>query len=383
MKKIANIVISIFFMVCLTLPLVNFDMSSEINEKENRTLAKFPKIENINSIFTKDFVSEFEEFFSDRIGFRKEIIDINLKLRYKLTGKLYNDSFMPGQKGHWYYINNQVMDNFQYKAHMSANELENFSNTVQVMKNYANNSGANFIYMNCVNKETIYPEYFLKGVNKPEEGTSMTEELLQYINENTDVDAFSTKDAMLDYKLNNKDLVYYKSYDGSHWNNKGAYIGYLELMKHVKRYLPDIKILKENEDFEFEEKYLKKIVSGCADLSENSYIINMINPDEYEDIKEIPEGLSLEYPMYYHHIHNKERDDLPKAFILGDSYIYSFLFPLLSQSFSDIYFVRYSEGKNYCEFIDMFEPDIVIYEFVDRMFHSNQYQVFKDIETIN
>jgi hypothetical protein len=55
--------------------------------------------------------------------------------------------------------------------------------------------------------------------------------------------------------------------------------------------------------------------------------------------------------------------------ILGDSYIYSFLLPLLSESFEDVYFIRYSDAMSAArDIMENAAPDLVVFEMVERQF---------------
>ncbi len=55
--------------------------------------------------------------------------------------------------------------------------------------------------------------------------------------------------------------AYYASYDASHWNYYGAYIGYLSVMNNVKKDISDLKILSED-DFNISQIQVEKEYAG-------------------------------------------------------------------------------------------------------------------------
>ncbi len=56
-----------------------------VSERENRTLAKFPKF-SFATYFSGDFNSDIEEYFSDNFPFRDKLLNVNDKIT-KLTSQ--------------------------------------------------------------------------------------------------------------------------------------------------------------------------------------------------------------------------------------------------------------------------------------------------------
>ncbi len=72
----AVIFILFLFIITGTLIFSMIDTDKTVSEKENRTLATFPKV-TISSVFSGEFMTDFEEYYSDTFPMRDVLLDIN------------------------------------------------------------------------------------------------------------------------------------------------------------------------------------------------------------------------------------------------------------------------------------------------------------------
>ncbi len=80
-------------MLLVPLALTNRD-KNVMSSVDNRYLAEFPAYSD------KDFTTEFESYFSDRIGFRTEMMNAYIGVNYKVGGVFDHPLYMAGKKGH-------------------------------------------------------------------------------------------------------------------------------------------------------------------------------------------------------------------------------------------------------------------------------------------
>lgn len=78
------LLILLIFIITALLILSIFIPDDTVSEKENRTLATFPKF-SVSALFSGDFFSDFEEYFSDNFAFRNGFLTINEKIDKVLT----------------------------------------------------------------------------------------------------------------------------------------------------------------------------------------------------------------------------------------------------------------------------------------------------------
>lgn len=90
----------------------------------------------------------------------------------------------------------------------------------------AQNENARFVVLIIPNKETIYSEYMPSYIERISQKTR-TDDLVEYLQANTDVEIAYAKDAMMANKEEHQ--LYY--YTDTHCNMKGAYVALSEVMK--------------------------------------------------------------------------------------------------------------------------------------------------------
>lgn len=100
------------------------------------------------------------------------------------------------------------------------------------------NEDAKFVVLIIPNKETVYAEYMPSYIQRMSEKTR-TDDLVEYLQANTDVEIAYAKDAMLEKKDDHQ--LYY--YTDTHCNMKGAYVALSEVMKTLDK---DLKLDNSN-----------------------------------------------------------------------------------------------------------------------------------------
>lgn len=66
-----------FLLIIIALFAVSaFDTDKTVSEKENRTLATFPKF-SLSAVFSGQFSGDFEEYYSDTFPMRDVLLDVN------------------------------------------------------------------------------------------------------------------------------------------------------------------------------------------------------------------------------------------------------------------------------------------------------------------
>lgn len=77
-NNISGAIIFILFILMITGTLIfsMFDTDKTVSERENRKLATFPKV-TVSSVFSGEFMTDFEEYYSDTFPMRDVFLDIN------------------------------------------------------------------------------------------------------------------------------------------------------------------------------------------------------------------------------------------------------------------------------------------------------------------
>lgn len=361
----------VIFGILLSLPLLFLNTDpKKILYLENRGVTKKPE---------KFMPKDVENWINDNIGFKNEVLFIKKTFDYFLFERYNLKLSKMGLDGHLFYYNENTDVMFSGKETLNPQELKDFAKSFMNLKEYFNSFGAKFYVIAIPNKESIYPEFYPKNLaHKSNNIFDATFKILKNYNINT----LHLKQALLNTKAFSKDPLYYKLIDPSHWNHNGAFAGYRAIMKMIRKDFQSLKILTKN-DFNITISTIKRpyivnppymnflspILYSGKDLIYDFRLKNMQNID-----------LILNKPSFLvhdkaspHHSFNYTNKDIKKngktLLIIGDSYINSFILPWLAQSFQKTYFVYNNLGdKKYINtLLTKIKPDIVMYQFVERM----------------
>ncbi|SEC12693.1 hypothetical protein [Paenibacillus sp. GP183] len=388
--RVFNIIMVILFALLISTPLIFINKTTgKVSIAENRVLSGFPNFTVSNKLNTH-FNKEFESWFNDNLGFRDNFVKWNTIIQYKLFGKLTKSDTLIGKDQWLYYVTPDIIKDYQHLNLPSNSQLNQWTNALDRINKYLGDKHIPFITMINLDKKTIYPEHYPDSILKIGD-ISRTDILEKYITQNTTIDFFTPKNALINAKP--EATVYSPRYDNGHWNNYGAFIGYQELMKKVKNYLPNVNLLTW-EDFDISRYDRETKIYNAVSFTESDYSFKFKKTSNVTKIEGIFDDLNLTYSNLSYRFENKNKK-LPKALILGDSYFYGFLIPDLAESFSELTFIHTDNIDKIESFISLVNPDIVIYENAERMLdHTMQvlqnttenytnYKVYKDLPIVN
>jgi len=234
MKNISEKIILCFFIILLLLPLVTFNfIQDKISKNENRYLENIPDLIDSKGNFSSTFFEDFSKWFKDNIGLRDEFIKLCAWTEYKIFNRSHNKEVEVGTNDWLYYTseNNIEIVKGTYPD-FGENELKKICEEQIKIKNYLANQGIEYVLILTASKISIYPEYSFNGFYLPTK--TPADVLADYLEENSDIKVVRIKDALLEEKNKNNKLLYYKT--DSHWNEYGAKIGYLELIKKLNEW---------------------------------------------------------------------------------------------------------------------------------------------------
>lgn len=165
---------------------------------------------------------------------------------------------------------------------------------------------------------------------------------------------------ILKAKTDNGEQLYSKAYDSSHWNNQGAWVGYQELMKEVQEEIPDVRILRE-EDMDISAGEYSKTYNWKEYVEEDlEYHVKGSQSEEFSDwFASVGYQSSDQWNSYRYY--RNEDETLPKILIIGDSYVWMFMLPWISESFSETVFIHQQDGGNLEFMLETLKPDIVVF----------------------
>jgi hypothetical protein len=295
---------------------------------------------------------------------------------------------LSGKDGHLFYVPGDIAKPFTLPPYprLKEDQLQEAMENIGIIRDYFAKRGIPFIFVTIPDKEEVYPEYYPEHLKRPE--TSRLAQIVSYINEHSDIDAFDLTPDLIAAK-NDDYLLYYKNHDPSHWNMNGAFVGYIKMMERLSAYQNDLFILSKD-DFSIEETPTVKYTRDGTYRFEN--LTDILYSYKYKDnfsaklvdSNELASGIAslsredhaaVNYFETYLYYQNPKNNNCPKLLIFGDSYIYGFLLDYFAESFSEIYFLyaAVTSGEVMRAAEIAFKPDFVLYQIVERVYVDNQF----------
>lgn len=352
-NKTKNIVFSIVFLSSIAIPSLIFLFVNGGFDKEN-----------INSILKDEDNSVFQALdkdFKANYGLREAYLQSYNNFKYELLKEsAIPNKVVVGKEG-WFFLGNSSSNVLYESLNISFFTMEE---KYKIKKKFVANKrwldSLGISYFTCVapSKLSVYPELYYS--NKLE-GKSKFEDLKCFLRTNN-WDLIDLKSKILEHKDSMR--LYHKT--DTHWNDDGAYLGYLELIEKLNIRFPDIKPVDLSDFVRTEVDSVSMDLSFMLGLNniENRivYKTKNINLIELERRYEVPVGFShedLEYEIRY-----KNKKGLPyKVMLIRDSFSRAWL-KYLRETFGEVVLIW--DWKLRREMIEKERPDILIQEIVER-----------------
>ena len=366
MKKTAlteKAYIALFFLL-LVIPALSLNRDKEaVSEGENRVLKSFPEIIS-DGRFNTGFPSEFEEYLDDRIGFRNDLIYANAFLQYRVFHRMENPArYRLGPGGEFNIIENDMLKTYQHKNLLSDKKLNRITDGFERMNDYLSGKGCKLYYMQCWDKQSIYPEYFPESVLQYGD-KSRTMQVLDALAEKTDVAVVPLIDIYNAQRDNYE--IYSRFGEPVHWTDRGAFMSYRALMERINEdHGGRFRILGE-EDYDIELSDCGMDFFGGAVYHSNiSECFILKNPRAHEDDALFPDIGSYSGNKKIVYINESVGNDT-KVLVIGNSFMADYILDDMAESFYETAMVWADPDSRIKEITEAYAPDIVVIEMVER-----------------
>jgi len=368
-------VLCISFLLLLLLPTILFVLlrgKISVENNENREYAQFPKVSLENY---KGFSAGFEDWYNDRLPFKQQFVEMNasvnkeLKLNSTWLDYVSLTTIIVGKDDWLFYSatgNESSMMDYMCNNLYTEEELQEIAARYQKAYDQYKELGTELVLYVATNKEQVYSEYMPDNI-VPVGTYSRTDQLVDYLNANTDVKALYSKESLIEQKCEYP--LFYK-YD-THWNYLGGFIGSQVISDYIlgeseklsdhKIVALDTKPIRDLADvYGFSPKYEEKNDWGIADYKED------VNVSE---IRPFPEKKGAD-DRYC--IAESDADNDLTVVMINDSFVSS-MYRYIEKSFSKTMF---SFNTQYAkDYVLENGADYLIIELVERSYNRVENQV--------
>jgi alginate O-acetyltransferase complex protein AlgJ len=362
------IALILLFTGLIAIPLVFrfFGVTQNSENYENRKMARmpeFPRPDKENgSGFYQDltlFIKDYTGYFNDGFPFRNSLFNIFRDIKMDL----FHVSPIPERvvlgKGGWLFLGDffgHAVSESKGMEVFTGAELQAGVKTISRFNTSLAKAGIKFYFSVAPDKVTVY-ENHLPVVKAP--GPTKLEQLKLALEKK----GISVIDLKAGFQEMPGVRLYHKT--DSHWNEAGAFLGYVTLMKRIKKDFPEVTIL-DIADFK-----LDTIINQRGDLAQMlqmnavSATIKLLPVYKNAVFKlakrlPVPKNYALDGTHYEHRFVCVGKP--LKILVFGDSFVID-LIPFLNQSFGETVIIWAKISKNV---IEIEKPDIVISEIAER-----------------
>jgi alginate O-acetyltransferase complex protein AlgJ len=204
---------------------------------ENRELAAVPG-GPFHSL--AEFTTGWELYLADHFGFRPYLIRWNSLLRMTTLGVSPVPSVLLGKES-WLFYNSDALadgntfDDFRGVIPLTQKELIQLQNRLEDHHREFSRHNIAYLVVITPNKSTIYSEYLPDRIRRFRPVTRL-DQFMRHMEQHSKVPVLDLRQALFLAKESHP--VYWKT--DSHWNTYGAYVGYVEILRHLEPYLPEL-----------------------------------------------------------------------------------------------------------------------------------------------
>lgn len=369
-EKPIQIIFTIVFLAYLFVPLLCSDYESTISEGEKRRLSTAAMLKNEDGSWNHHLMSDLENWFNDRIGFRDWMILMNARIQYHIFHQLPSDRYNNtlGPNGEANYVTESVIKSYQHLNLLSEEKLNQLVESYQIYADFLTERDIQFYYIQCWDRQSVYPEYFPEHILQYGE-VSRTDQIVDALRTKTDINVISLKEPLITQK--ERFHSYGTWYDTSHWTPRGAYLGYQLIMEEIDRNNPGRYRVLNEADYDLTETDMGGVSFGGIHETDMEERFEIKNPTAFQSEEE-PIRLSRYANESRHIYYNDQVDNSDTLLIVGDSYIEGYLYDDFAESFHRVVFVRTTMARYIEELVNYYEPTIVLYENVERQDGSGE-----------
>ncbi len=325
------------FLASIALPLCGLivGLDSSFTFIENRSLAPRPAIA-LNRDSLAEFPTRFEDYFNDHFGFRPRLIHWLNIIKVSGLGVSPSAKVILGKDG-WLYHGESYLDYYRGIAPFNQARLEKWRVLLEARQEWLAARGIPYLIVFVPIKSTVYPEHMPDVYNRLP-NPSRLDQLIAHLQAHSRLNILDLREPLRAAK--SQGPLYYRT--DTHWNNRGAYIGYAKIMERLASWFPS---LEPTPRTKFRDETISEPGRNLAAMLAMPFVYRDVysdlcrtGPKHAQQKPETPEDTSSprRLPISGSDVVYERRDgSRPRVVMFRDSFT-TWLIPLLSEHFERI-----------------------------------------------
>lgn len=362
-RRLADVTLIGCFFLAIWVPLLGTFYGLELvpPANENRPLASWPQL-GLQRKLISSFPSKFEAWWSDHFGFRQTMIRGLGLVKVGCLRVSSSPNVILGQRAWLYYTLQPIGNDYSTTRPLSLEHMKQWQKALEARRDWLAQRGIPYVFVIAPDKQSIYPEYLPSTLSG--RTSSRLDQFLDHMRAHSSVPVLDLREPLLQAKA--KGRVYWRT--DSHWNERGAYLGYREILRAVSVHLPEVQPLPP-EVFEKVHQVTPggdlAGMLGMADrLPEENFFLRPIEPRRaLKADARVPTPPGAIHPDTMPFAMECDDPSLPRAVMFRDSFGIA-LVPFISEHFQRIVYVWQDHFD--ATIVEREKPAIVIQEMVER-----------------
>jgi hypothetical protein len=306
--------------------------------------------------------TRFRHWFTDHYVFRRALIQTHGELLFRGVGVSPSPTVLIGKDGWWYYTDDGALDDIVSAEPMDESSLEAWRRTLESNRAWLASQGIPYVFVMTPDKHAVYPE-FLPDTVRAITG-SRIDQLAAYLSTHSSVDVLDLLSVLREAKP--QDRLFHRT--DTHWNNRGALVGWLALAQWMGRVHEGFRV-PTREDYVF-----STAISGGHDLPRMLGIGHLVTEEVLEAHNRPPARFQVTDPVGSPSPYDEGRlitehpdATLPRVLVFRDSFM-TCLVPFLAEHCRRCVFLWQKDLDP--EAVRREKPDLVIHQIVGRRFQG-------------
>lgn len=358
-KKIVDIIFAVVFLVMIIVPAILINTKEHLESQlENRAMTVWPGL-----AFNKEINAWYGHYVEDRVAFRQESIAFYNNAVYILFHEFSEELHMFGKEDYVFPADTEYIKAYQH-LNTDENLLNQLTTYLEHTNQYLQQKGIPFTFMACLDKKTVYPEFFPDYIHIKEDNISIMDRLSQKLLEKEIPYSIPVDQFREQAKLSQ---IYNQKSDCAHWNDLGALLGIQlaeEKLREQGLVVPELVA----SDFNLSYPNVEKLEFAGITINEK------VPEYENENILMGVENLTLidqELPRIAgtsaQCFHNENATSDQSILIFHDSFLQTRMKFFLYR-YKNVYMVSRQNYEAMQFYVNLFEPDAVLFENAERAF---------------
>ena len=358
-KTMIDVLFAGVFLAMIIVPAILINTETHLESQlENRAMTVWPGLG-----FNKEINAWYGHYVEDRVAFRQESIAFYNNAVFTLFHEFSEDLHMFGKSDYVFPADAEYIKAYQH-LNTDENLLNQLTTYLDRTNQYLQQKSIPFTFMACLDKKTVYPEFFPNYIHVKTDNASIMERLSDKLIENKvpysiPVDQFR--------EMAKSNQIYNQKSDCAHWNDLGALAGIQLAEEELREQGLSVKPLLVS-DFNLSYPTVEKLEFAGITINEKvPEYANVVSLESVENLTLIDQELPRIAGTSAQCFHNENATSDESILIFHDSFLQTRMKFFLYR-YKNVYMVSRQNYEAIQFYVNLFEPDAVLFENAERAF---------------